>query len=190
MKVLAVIGSPRKGGNTQALVEEAVRGAESAGATCETVTIASLAINPCRACEGCKKTNKCVQNDDMQSLYPRILESDALIIGSPVYWWGPSAQMKAFLDRWYALVRNNVGKRFRGKRAVILTPFADDDPSTADHLIGTFRRSFEYLGINLVGVLPVTASDAGEVRENPEAMEAAFRLGQKVAGTPSASKSH
>ncbi|MEW6229364.1 MAG: flavodoxin family protein [Bacillota bacterium] len=181
MRILALIGSPRTQSNTGTLVAEVVRGARSAGATCETINVCKIAIAPCKACETCERTGKCAQDDDMHAMYPKILDSDGFIIGSPVYWWGPSAQMKTFLDRWYALIHRGGRSRFRGKKAVIVTAYGDDDPSTSDHLVGMFRRSFEYLGIDIAGLLGVTASEPGEVLANTSAMKEAYDLGVQLA---------
>ena len=90
--------------------------------------------------------------------------------------------MKTFIDRWYALIHKDGLKRFNGKRAVIVAAFGDEDPTTPEHLVGMFRRSFDYLGVELVGVLGVTASEPGEVAGNAEAMKKAFNLGRELVG--------
>lgn len=180
MKVLALIGSPRKGGNTQVLVSEVVRGARSVGASCEVINVCDLAIAPCRGCEGCSSAGICVQKDDMLDMYPKILASDVLVIGSPVYWWGPSAQIKTFIDRMFAVVQQGGWKRLRGKKAGIVTAYGDTDPDTPEHLIGMFRKAFDHLGIDLIGTLGVTADGKGEVADNREALEEAFNLGVRL----------
>lgn len=183
MRVLALVGSPRAQSNTGTLVAEVVRGAQATGATCETVNVCKIAVAPCRACGACERTGKCAQDDEMQGMYPKILESDGFVIGSPVYWWGPSAQLKTFFDRWYALVHRGGRRRFARKKAVIVTAYGDDDPGTPDHLVGMFRRSFQYLGIDIAGLLGVTASDPGDVLANADAMQEAYNLGVRLART-------
>lgn len=98
--VLGISGSPRKGA-TYKLVKAAVEGAESMGdCTTEFVTLSELSINPCRDhCVECIAQNACVQDDDMRDLYPKILASDGIILGSPVYFGSPSALCKAFMER-------------------------------------------------------------------------------------------
>ncbi len=103
MRVLALTGSPRKGGNTEALVAAIMRGAAQAGATGETVRLADLRINPCIGCGGCEKTGTCVIDDDMQGLYDKITAAHAVILASPIYFYGLSAQTKMFVDRMQAL---------------------------------------------------------------------------------------
>lgn len=180
MKVLALIGSPRKNGNTQILINEVVRGATSVGASCQVINVCDLAIRPCQGCESCSTTGVCVQKDDMLDIYPNILASDVLVIGSPVYWWGPSAQMKAFIDRMFALVQQGGRERLRGKKAGIVTPYGDTDPDTPEHLIGMFKKAFDHLGIKIVGTLGVTAERKGAAADNREALEEAFNLGVRL----------
>lgn len=103
MKVLALTGSPRKGGNTEALVGMIAQGVVSAGGEIETVRITDHVIGPCIGCGGCTKTGRCVINDDMQALYSRIDAVHSIIIASPVYFYALSAQTKIFIDRLQAL---------------------------------------------------------------------------------------
>lgn len=184
MKVLAVIGSPRKEGNTHVLINEVVRGATSMGASCEVIDICDLSIAPCQGCEHCVSTGTCVQSDDMLDMYPRILESDVLVIGSPVYWWGPSAQIKTFMDRMFAVVQKGGWKRLKGKKAGLVTTYGDTDPDTPEHLIGMFRKAFDHLGIDIIGTLRVTAGRKGEVAYNEKAMEEAYNLGVRLCEVP------
>jgi len=103
MKILVVLGSPRKNGNSETLVGKVISGAENAGAACEVVRLSSLNIHPCIGCGGCEKEGICVIDDDMQKLYPKITDADRIIIASPIYFYGVTAQTKAFIDRCQAL---------------------------------------------------------------------------------------
>ncbi len=103
MKVLGIAGSPRRGGNTDILLEQAMEGAKSAGADIQTIVICDLNIAPCRHCDGCLKTGRCVIDDDMQSVYPKLREADRLILASPMFFMGITAQAKAMIDRCQAL---------------------------------------------------------------------------------------
>lgn len=178
MKVAAFSGSPRTHGNTRTLIDEVLRGAMSEGATCEVIDVGSADIRPCRACQLCSSHGRCSQDDDMQEIYPKILEADVLILGTPVYFWGPSAQIKAFIDRWYALVSGKDRNKLKGKRAIVVTAYGDTDPATPKHVIGMFRTAFGHIGIDFAGVLGVTASALGDAAENAEALQEAFELGQ------------
>jgi len=103
MKVLAVQGSPRKGGNTEILLAEVIKGMEEAGGEVELVRLCDLNINPCIGCGGCDKTGRCVVEDDMPQLHDKILASSRLVLASPIYFYGITAQAKAFVDRMQAL---------------------------------------------------------------------------------------
>lgn len=177
MFILAVVGSPRKAGNTDVLVDRALEGARSSRVEVEKVYLADVAINPCKACDGCKKAGRCVQTDDMQALYPKILRAYGIIIGTPVYWWGPSAQTKLFVDRWYGLDYT----RMKGKKMAVISPHEDDDPTTAEHVFGSFKRAADYLGIELVGTLWVSAGAKGGAASNQDAMNRALEIGKAVA---------
>jgi multimeric flavodoxin WrbA len=101
VKILAVSGSPRKRGNTSLLLDEALSYANKENIETEKIELYDFNFSDCKGCEGCKSSLKCVIQDDMQTLYPKILESDALILGSPTYFYNITAKMKAFIDRMY-----------------------------------------------------------------------------------------
>lgn len=101
--VLAFTGSPRRGGNTETLVAAVMGGVARAGAVIETIRLPDLSIAPCIGCGGCQKTGRCVIIDDMQGLYDKILAVQSVIIASPIYFYGLSAQTKIFIDRLQAL---------------------------------------------------------------------------------------
>lgn len=102
MKVLGICGSPRLHGNTEVLLSRALAKAQEGGAEIELVTVSGKTISPCDACNACAKTGKCHINDDMQDIYPKLLEADGIIFSSPVYFWSISSQAKALIDRCYA----------------------------------------------------------------------------------------
>ena len=113
MKILGVCGSPREG-NTLFLLKKALETCKELGVETELVHVGRLKVAPCKACGGCKDTGICVQKDDMTPLYDKIRGADGIILASPVYLGGVSAQMKAFMDRTRALrgkfeLRNKVG---------------------------------------------------------------------------------
>jgi multimeric flavodoxin WrbA len=181
MKVLGVMGSPRIGGNTDALMDRALTGARDAGADDEKVVLDQLEINPCRDCDGCAADGECVQTDDMIALYDKIRQADGIILGTPIYWWGPTAQMKAFLDRWYAIARDVVMDRLAGKRVAFIFAFGDSDPSTARHADGMLTNSMDYLRISVAGRVFASAWKRGDIYKSPEKLDEAHQLGQTIA---------
>ena len=104
MKVLGIVCSPREGGNTEIMMEEALAGAKSQGAETELWTTAGKELKPCDACSTClKQDGKCHIEDDMQALYPKILAAEGIIFGSPAYFGFMTAQAKTVVDRLFCL---------------------------------------------------------------------------------------
>ena len=99
VRVLGLFGSPRKGGNSGRLLEEALKGAEQAGAMVDRVRLADLNISPCRECDGCDRTGQCIIQDDMLKVYPKLLEADVIILASPIFFYGITGWAKALIDR-------------------------------------------------------------------------------------------
>ncbi|MFX0168593.1 MAG: flavodoxin family protein [Candidatus Hodarchaeota archaeon] len=173
-KVLGVVGSPRAGGNTDALVEQVLEGATAAGAQVEKVMLNDFDIRSCKGCWACHKQGHCVQDDDLPELVEKLVESRVWVLGTPIYWWGPSAQLKAFLDRWVSLQQS----AFTGKRIILTIPMGGGSESYARHTTGMFRDICNYLGIDLQSVvLAPGVSKKGEVRHNDEIMKLAYQAG-------------
>lgn len=178
-RVLALVGSPRRGGNTDILVDEILKGAREAGAQVEKVMLGDLTIGPCKACNACREVGKCIQSDDMESLFDKMKASQVWVLGTPVYWWGPSAQLKAFVDRWFS---KGVGPErkltFEGKRVILAVPMGDTDPAVGRHVVGMFTDALEFVKARLVdSILATDAYDAGDVRKNAGVLEKARRAG-------------
>jgi multimeric flavodoxin WrbA len=186
-KILIVKGSPRKSGNSATLAEQVAAGAKAVGADVESVYLHSMDIGPCDACDSCQAGADvdCVIGDDMQILYPKIREADAIVYASPIYWFTITAQMKLFMDRCYALAGDTdetEDHALAGKRIGIVLTYGGDDPfdSGAVNAIRTFQDTFNYIPAEIVGMVYGCASDAGEIRENPDVMEKAYELGRKL----------
>lgn len=177
MKVLAVVGSPRKGGNTDILVDKVLLGAQEKGNTANKIFLNDLNIKPCQACMSCKKTGRCAIDDDMQKVYAQILESECLVLGTPIYWLGPSAQMKTFIDRWYALLDANYKTKLKGKSAAIITVCGAPETSMTDFTVQAFEKIFSFIGIELKGKITTSAREKAEVLKNKSVLEEAFSLG-------------
>jgi NAD(P)H-dependent FMN reductase len=178
-RMLGIVGSPRRGGNTERLVDEVLRGAQEAGALVEKVLLSELDIAPCRACDSCRRTGGCVQQDDMPAVMEQMMRSGVWVLGTPVYWWGPTAQFKAFLDRWY--VGGNAISRAEGQRVILVIPLGDTDAGTARHVVGMFEDVLAYLKVELFAtVLAPGVLHRGEVREHSTVLAAAYRAGQEA----------
>jgi len=177
--VLGIVGSPRRGGNTEVLVDKVLSGARDAGATVDKVILSDLDIASCDACGSCKDTGECVIVDDMEKLLEKMKRSDVWVLGTPVYWWGPTAQFKLFLDRWYSKIHRPHDKAmFKGQRVILAIPMGDDDPATARHTVGMFTDGLDYVNADLFEtVLAAGVSDPGEVRDHSGIMAQAHRAG-------------
>ena len=103
MKIVGILGSPRKGGNTEILLDVALKEAQKNGVLIEKISLRDKSIAPCDACLSCIKTGKCVIEDDAQEIYDTMRESDGIIWATPVYFWSMSSHTKTLMDRTYAL---------------------------------------------------------------------------------------
>ena len=177
MRVLGIVGSPRIGGNTDILIDEVLAGAKEAGASVEKVILNKLEIRPCQACNSCYKTGICMQKDDMEALLNKMLESEIWILGTPIYWWGPSAQFKTFLDRWY----HPKHQEFKGKRVVLVIPLGGEHERYARHTVGLFKDVIDYLDMELIDmVLAPGFNNRGEVCNDTSLMNKAHTIGRNI----------
>jgi len=143
MRVLAICASPRRGGNTDVLLDEAIRGATDAGAEVEKIMLQKLKVNPCLSCGKCKQPDFegfCAQKDDMPGIFQKMVDSDAIIFGFPIYSGRECAQVAAFFDRWYCLE----GRRIElGGRALVIGtwgyPYVDTYDFVINEIISVFN---------------------------------------------------
>ncbi len=146
MKVIAFNGSPRKGANTQTLLEAVLKGAADKGAETRLVNLRDLKYKGCLGCDDCKKDlGRCVQKDDLSPLLQEMASCDAVVLGTPVYWFHVSSQMKALIDRFYCFFGwepdpetgelKEIHTFPKGKKFVIVTSRGDaEDTKAVPHL--------------------------------------------------------
>lgn len=116
MKVIGLIGSPRSGGNTERLVQQILAGAAERGADTRSYSLATMKIAGCQGCYACKTDGKCVQQDDMQTLYTEIDQADVVVFGTPLYMGQMTSQAKAFVDRLTPYLKPDFTTRLAGKK--------------------------------------------------------------------------
>ena len=181
--VLGVVGSPRKKGNTDMMVSRVLEGAHGAGARVDTIRLADMKILECDGCHACwKGRGLCSKKDDMAALYPKIAESDAIVFGTPVYWYGPTAIMKSFIDRFVYFNCPAHRQEIRNKAAVIAVPFEERTHATADLVVGFFEKSLEYLEMRLAHkILAPGVTKRGEVTSRKRIMAACYKVGRILA---------
>lgn len=179
MKTLSFLGSPRRNGNTAALLGSVLKGMESAGSTDgDFIFLQDKNIKPCNGCNACKKKDAsgCVIKDDMQDIYPLIAKSDLIILATPIYWWSITAQMKLLVDRIYGM-DFSCGRK---KVALIMTyegELPNSGPETTETL---FREICDYIKADAVAVLGVCTGKV-QIKDNQKALDEAFELGKKLA---------
>ena len=150
MKILVVTGSPRRNGNTFAMVDAFTRAAEAKGHEVVRFDAAMMNIGGCRACMTCFKTGKaCSFDDDFNTIAPQMLEADAVVYAAPVYWYSIPAQIKGVIDRVFSLVIG--GKDVAGKKCGIITCCEEHDATAMDGVTMSLRRTFDLLKWELVG---------------------------------------
>ena len=180
-RVLGVVGSPRKNGNTHLLVSAVLDGARERGADTKLVLLGGLSIEECDGCHSCWKKGKCSKDDDMRKLHRRIAKSDVIVFGTPVYWYGPTALMKAFLDRFVFFNGPETRPLLQGTSAVLVVPFEEEDPSAAAPLVAMFEKSLAYLQVPLAAkLLAPGVAKRGQIRKHPDLLQQALRIGHQL----------
>jgi multimeric flavodoxin WrbA len=181
-KILAVVGSPRTNGNTHILVSKIAEGARAKDAEVDVLLLGDFTIKECDGCHVCWKMEECIKNDDMQTIFRKIIQSDVIIFGTPVYWYGPTALMKGFIDRFVYFNCPKNRAKIRGKSAVIAIPFEEENIETARPVIEFFQKCLDYLEVNLLGEILVPGVSArGEIRHKEKSLQEAYELGQSIA---------
>jgi len=191
MKVLGIYGSPRKGGNTDQLLDQALEGARSAGAEISRIYVRDLKMGGCIACGGCDKTGKCVVEDDMQSVYPLVQAADIILLASPIYFYGLTAQVKALIDRSQAMWSKKMlekspeqRKQYSSGRGYLIAVGATRGKKLFEGVQMIARYFFDALDMSYEGGLFLGNLERRKaVQEQPETLEQARELG-KTAATP------
>lgn len=154
MKTLAVLGSFRKGeGNTSALLDLLIEELGRQGASCENIWLPSLRMEGCRHCDWCWENaeagRRCVIQDGMQELYPKLEGANLLLVASPIYMWSVSAQAKAFLDRLYPYSNGGLP----GKRLAAVLTSGGDPFDGMDLAVQSLQRLANFLHMEYAGTL-------------------------------------
>jgi len=190
MKVLGLFGSPRRGGNTDLLLEEMLKGAQSQGAKIEKIFLSEYDISGCRECRSCEATGNCVIQDQMQEIYPRLMAADYIILASPIFFYGVTAQAKRMIDRcqalWaqkYVLKKTSMAEKEKVKRkGWFLSVGGSRGARVFEGAILTARYFFDALNVQYAGELTFRKVDAkGFIKKHPTALKEAFEAGQRLA---------
>ena len=188
LKVLGIAGSPRRDGNTDLLLHQVLAGAAGQRVQTKTVILSELNISPCRHCDNCLKAGKCIIDDDMQWLYTDLREADYVILATPVFFMGVTAQTKAMIDRCQALwalkhvlhipVPINCNMERKG---VLVSVGGTRLSNLFQPAIATVKSWFASLEISYSGELVFSGIDEkGAIIQHPTALKDAFTTGQKL----------
>ena len=184
MKLLGIMGSPRIGGNTDLLLDQALKGAQSVGAQTEKIILDRLRITPCKEIYACLKDGNCALRDDMTGLYPKILAADAIIIASPIFFYTVSAQMMAFISRCQAFwSRKFVLKNLDipVKRGAFICVGATKGIRLFEGPKLTIKYFFQAINAEYKEELLIRGVDKkGEINDHPDYLAAAYELGKKL----------
>lgn len=175
MNILILSGSPRKCGNTDLLVEAFVRGVSQQHHV-EVVSVHDFKVGPCRGCNACFVSNTCAQKDDMSLIYEKMAVSDMLVIASPVYFYGLSAQLKAMIDRCHNPIRDT----FHIRKMALLLVGAATLPELFDSILSQYQLVLNYFKMEDAGhVLVRGVKDKGDIKDS-EALQEAYELGKSL----------
>lgn len=177
MKIVVLTGSPRRNGNTNHLATQFIKGAEEAGHEVYRFDSAQHEVSGCIACNACGMDGACILKDDFNELRPHLVEADMVVFATPMYYFGFSSQLKAVIDRFYAL-----NGRIKGapKQSAFLMAYADTDPKEAQPMLSHYHTLLDYLGWTDRGTVVAPGMwPAGSVN-NTQYSRQAYELGLKL----------
>lgn len=187
-KILAIYGSPRRNGNTASLLRKAVEGAREEGAEVNEIVLRDLKISPCLEIYGCKKTGRCVIQDDFQVVYDQLLECDGLMLASPIFFYTVSAHTKILMDRcqslWvkkYWIDKTPFEKKDLPRKGLFICVGATKGKRLFDGAVLSVRYFFDPLDMELWRALLYRGLDfEGDVQKCPECLQEAHVSGRDL----------
>ncbi len=187
LKVLGIAGSPRRGGNTDLLLDEVMKGAAGKGAKVKTIILNDLKIAPCQHCDACLEAGRCKVGDDMQMVYRELEDADRIVLASPIQFMGVTAQMKAMIDRCQALwARKYILKQpplgnGRERKGFFISVGGRRLTNLFEPALVMIKTLFRILDITYAGELLFPRIDEkGAIAKHPDALRQAFIAGQKL----------
>jgi len=194
MKIVAVFGSPRKGGNSDTLAEIFLQEAERMGAEVERFRLKDLKYNGCIACNSCKtKSEKCVLKDDLIPVLEAVRETETLLVSTPVYFFDMPSQLKAFMDRWYSFfkpnyfARKDLSRLPSGKNVIFVTSQRAPESLFMD-FIQRYNYMFKLFGFKRMHLIRgcKLGDDLNDAAKREDLLEKARQTASRVlAGEPS-----
>lgn len=187
MKVLVLNGSPRKGGNTDVLLAAVIRGVEKGGGEFEVIRLNELSFRGCQNCGGCDETGVCILEDDLTPLYDKVLTAKKFIIASPIYFYGVTAQAKAFIDRMQSLWNRKRLLKEKGewqadpgRRGFFVSVGATKGDRLFDGAVLVVKYAYDAMDVHYAEDILVRGIDKkGEMAQAVNILREAERLGQE-----------
>jgi len=188
LKVVGIYGSPRKGGNTDLLLDSALKGCEERGNEVKRVYVRDLHIGGCAGCDGCAKNGVCIIKDDMQDIYTLIDDTDVIILSSPIFFYGVTSQLKALIDRsqamwWRTRARKGSKKEEKNTakgRGYLIAVGATKGKNLFECAKLTARYFFDALGMSFEGGCFFPGIESiGAIKKHPESLQQAYDLCRK-----------
>jgi multimeric flavodoxin WrbA len=186
MKILGLAGSPRRYGNSEILLDKFLEGVSSKGGEIEKIVISKLAIAPCNATNACFKAGICDIKDDMQQIYEKLLEADCVVLASPIFFYGVTAQAKALIDRSQCLwARQNIlGQDLtqgKDRLGIFISVAGTGGEKVFDGSILTVKYFFKAIGVEYFKSLLFRNIDKKkDILKHPDALSQSFSLGEKM----------
>jgi NAD(P)H-dependent FMN reductase len=186
MKILAIWGSPRRGGNTEILLNAFLDGAAQGGAAVERVALRELKISPCQEIYHCFKDGTCPIKDDMLPLYDKLVAADVVVLATPIFFYSVTAQAKAFIDRTQALWarRYRLHQDFPGpeRQGILLATAATSGKLLFVGARLVAKYFFDAINVSYAAEICVRGvDDKGDILQQPEVLTAATDLGRRLA---------
>jgi multimeric flavodoxin WrbA len=186
MTILAINASPRRHGNAEILLDKFLEGARSRGAACEDLVLNEFNFRPCQDCGGCGKNGVCVLRDDLSPVFKKLENADCVVLASPVFFGGVSAQLKALIDRFHSVwVRKHILKKpqsSRSQKGVFLCVSGADNKVFFEYAERTVKMFFNTLNMVYAGsVYCGGVENKGDIAERKDVLDIAFRLGADIA---------
>jgi len=187
IKTIAFLGSPRKDGNTDLLLQSAIRGIETSGLPVKTFRLNLMNIKPCQNCGGCDETGECIIKDDMEEIYREIRTADRIILASPIFFFSLSAQTKIMIDRCQSfwcekyLLRKPIKEGEYGRKGLLLLVGGMKKEIGIQCAEATAKAFFRTISVPEHRTLSYLGVDAkGAILEHPSALKEAFEAGEKL----------
>lgn len=177
MKIVVLTGSPRRNGNTNHLAGQFIKGAEDAGHEVYRFDCAQHKVSGCIACNACGMDGDCILKDDFAELRPHLLNADMVVFATPMYYFGFSSQLKAVIDRFYA-----INGKIKGapKQSVLLMAYANTDPEEAEPMVSHYHTLLHYLGWKDRGIVVAPGMWPAGAVNGTEYGRKAYELGRKL----------